>query len=62
MFFLSSAMQRMSVKDVKFQTGMKDIQIPYFVPVNVENNEEVIIKTFAGENTFSFLALNYDVS
>ena len=41
-------MYRMSVKDVKFQTGMKDIQVPYFVPVNVENNEEVIIKTICG--------------
>ena len=38
----------MSVKDVKFQTGVKDIQIPYFVPVNVENNVEVIIKTICG--------------
>ena len=58
MFFLSSAMQRMSVKDVKFQTGMKDIQIPYFVPINVENNEEVIIKTFAGENVIYIFLLS----
>jgi hypothetical protein len=48
----------MSVKDVKFQTGMKDIQIPYFVPVNVENNEEVIIKTFAGENVIYIFLLS----
>jgi hypothetical protein len=32
----------MSVKDVKFQTGVKDIQNPYFVNViTFENDEEV---------------------
>ena len=55
MFFFSSAMQRMSVKDVKFQTGVKDIQNPYFVNVTFENDEEVKNKNKLRKNECNFL-------
>ena len=55
MFFFSSAMQRMSVKDVKFQTGVKDIQNPYFVNVTFENDEEVKNKNKLRQNECNFL-------
>ena len=55
MFFFSSAMQRMNVKDVKFQTGVKDIQNPYFVNVTFENDEEVKNKNKLRQNECNFL-------
>ena len=55
MFFFSSAMQRMNVKDVKFQTGVKDIQNPYFVNVTFENDEEVKNKNKLRKNECNFL-------
>jgi hypothetical protein len=45
----------MSVKDVKFQTGVKDIQNPYFVNVTFENDEEVKNKNKLRKNECNFL-------
>ena len=45
----------MSVKDVKCQTGVKDIQNPYFVNVTFENDEEVKNKNKLRQNECNFL-------